>query len=145
MTDQDLARTIDKVILHCSATKASMDIGAEDIDRWHRSRKPPFRKIGYHWVIRRDGTIERGRPEAEMGAHCFSQNRGSIGICLVGGIGEDLNPVFNFTMAQIKALDELVKGILRRYPGATIHGHNEFSSKACPCFDVGSLFESAPA
>lgn len=61
-------RTIDSIIIHCSATPCGKDFTAADIDRWHRQRS--FNGIGYHFVIRLDGTIESGRPIGKPGAHC---------------------------------------------------------------------------
>jgi N-acetylmuramoyl-L-alanine amidase len=57
---------ISHVVTHYSDTYPDQDLTAADIDRMHRARTPPFRSIGYHWFIRRDGTIETGRPETEL-------------------------------------------------------------------------------
>ena len=63
----------DYIVIHCSATKPSMDhVDAKEIDRWHRQRG--WRKIGYHWVIRRDGIVEEGRELGEVGAHARGFN-----------------------------------------------------------------------
>ena len=61
-------RNIDSIIVHCSATKAGQDFTATDIDRWHRERG--FNGIGYHYVVRLDGKLEKGRDVALAGAHC---------------------------------------------------------------------------
>lgn len=126
-------REINRIIVHCSATPAGMDIGRDEIDQWHRDRG--FNGIGYHFVIRRSGDVEIGRPENEVGAHTRGHNEDSIGICLVGGKAS-----FNFTADQIAELVELVEALEDRYPGATVHGHNEFSAKLCPQFDVAAFF-----
>ena len=76
-------RRIDKVIIHCSDTYHNMDIGVKQIRRWHKKRG--FNDVGYHYIIRRDGTLETGRPIEKIGAHCKGQNRHSIGVCFVGG------------------------------------------------------------
>ena len=55
-------RKITLIIIHCSATRAGQDFTAADIDRWHRQRG--FRSIGYHFVVRLDGTVEPGRDVA---------------------------------------------------------------------------------
>ena len=81
-------RKINEIILHCSATPASMDIGAKEIRDWHVNGNH-WRDIGYHWVIRRDGTVEKGRPEYQVGAHCLNHNANSIGVCMVGGTKKD--------------------------------------------------------
>ena len=128
-------RKITKIIMHCSATAAGKDFSAADIDRWHRARG--FRSIGYHYVVRLDGSVERGRPEAETGAHCLGQNSDSIGVCYIGGLAADgKTPADTRTPAQKRALRELIASLKRRYPSATVHGHREFAAKACPCFDA---------
>lgn len=130
-------RKIDKIIIHCSATPPSMDIDAKEIDRWHKNKG--WSQIGYHFVIKRDGEIEDGRPLELIGAHVKGYNKGSIGICLVGGVeeGNVSEPQDNFTPCQWKSLSSLLKVMKADYKKATIHGHNEFSpQKACPSFNV---------
>lgn len=128
-------RKIDKIIIHCSATPEGRDVTVADIDRWHRLRG--FRCIGYHYVIYRDGTVAAGRPEEQTGAHCKGQNAHSIGVCYVGGVAADgLTPKDTRTAAQRASLDRLVAALRAKYPGATVHGHNEFANKACPSFVV---------
>lgn len=77
-------RTITFIIIHCSAIPPYQDSSAETITRWHIARG--FKTIGYHYVIRRDGTIENGRPLEQVGAHCQNHNKHSIGICYEGGL-----------------------------------------------------------
>lgn len=127
-------RSIDKIIIHCSATPAGRDVHAADIDLWHRQRG--FRAIGYHYVVDLDGSIEQGRPEAEIGAHCRGYNAHSIGVCYVGGLDANGHPADTRTPNQRRALRQLVAELRRRYPAATIHGHNQFAAKDCPCFNV---------
>ena len=131
-------REINKIIIHCSATKSTQDIGAYQIDEWHK--KNGWSGIGYHYVIRRNGRIENGRPLEIAGAHCKGQNKNSIGICLVGGIDADGNPQNNFTEKQFQTLRNLAAKLKKEYPNATVHGHNEFANKACPCFNVRAFF-----
>lgn len=128
-------RPINQLIIHCAATKSDMDIGVKEIRKWHVEGNG-WNDIGYHDVIRRSGNIERGRPYDIVGAHCAGQNTGSIGVCLVGGIDDSGKPEANFTPQQWKALKQYVRGFRAEYPKATIHGHNEYASKACPSFDV---------
>ena len=128
-----------KIIIHCSATPREVDYSAADIDKWHRQRG--YSKIGYHYVIRLDGKIEKGRDEKEMGAHCLGENLYSIGICYIGGLSEDKEtPEDTRTEAQKIALKGLVDSLKRKYREKgiilTVHGHNEFANKACPCFNV---------
>lgn len=134
-------RPVEKIIIHCSATPAGRNVTAGDIDRWHRQRG--FRSIGYHYVILLDGTISRGRPEAEIGAHCRGQNARSIGICYIGGIDPVTKlPADTRTAAQRRSMLELLRDLRRRYPSATIHGHREFAPKDCPCFNANKEYAS---
>lgn len=127
-------RLITKVIIHCAATKPSMDIGASDIKKWHLDRG--WKDIGYHYVIRRNGDIENGIAVALAGSHTKGHNANSIGICLVGGINDKGEPESNFTKAQWATLERLVRVLKIDFPHATVHGHREFAAKACPSFDV---------
>ncbi len=129
-------RKITMLIIHCAATRPKQAIGARDIDIWHKRRG--WRGIGYHYVIRRDGKIEKGRPIGEVGAHATGFNQSSIGICLVGGIDDTGKPESNYTPAQWNALKELVSTLKAAYniPSKNIIGHNQVSNKACPCFNV---------
>lgn len=130
-------RKIDKIIIHCTATPRGRDMTAAEIDAWHR--RQGWNGIGYHYVVRRDGTVEAGRPEAIVGAHCRGQNSCSIGVVYVGGLDADgTRPEDTRTPQQKAALKRVVGDLKRRYPHATVHGHNEFAAKACPCFDVGT-------
>lgn len=132
-------RKIDEIIVHCSATPRRRDVSAAEIDRWHRQRG--FRCIGYHYVIRLDGTVERGRPECEAGAHCKGHNSSSIGICYIGGMTADGKTAADTrTDAQRVAMTELIMEMKERYPGARVHGHRDFAAKDCPCFDVHREF-----
>lgn len=135
-----MSRHINKIIIHCAATKPTMDVGVKEIRQWHTTPKPKgngWTDVGYHFVIRRDGVVETGRPLQQSGAHTTGQNKNSIGVCLVGGLAADgKTPESNFTDSQWNALEECVRGLSAKYPSATVHGHNEFAAKACPCFDV---------
>lgn len=126
---------IEKIIVHCSATKTSHDIGVDEIRKWHVQGNG-WSDIGYHFVIRRDGTVENGRDLEIMGAHCKGHNSDSIGICVVGGLDKTGEAEFNFMPEQLAELRRIIVDLKKEYPESTLHGHNEFSSKACPCFDV---------
>ena len=135
MTDR---RRTDRIVIHCADTPAHMDIGAEEIRAWHRLRG--FSDVGYHFVIRRNGEVERGRPENAVGAHVQGWNSRSVGICLVGG-----KPEANFTPAQWESLERLVRDLQRRYPAAEVAGHRDLNSgKRCPCFDVRVWLDGFP-
>ena len=127
-------REISKIIIHCSATPPDMDIGRSEIDRWHKQRG--WSGIGYHFVIRRDGGIETGRPVSRMGAHTKGHNRDSIGVCWIGGVDAQNKPEDNRTQEQRHAMGDLVSELRRQYPQAQVHGHRDFARKACPSFVV---------
>ncbi len=128
-------RKINKIIIHCSATPEGRDHTAADIRRWHIAAG--FDDIAYHYIIRLDGTIERGRKDSTVGAHTKGHNTSSIGVCYIGGLAPNgQTPKNTRTPAQKSALDTLLKKLLLRYPLATVHGHNEFAHKACPSFNV---------
>ena len=131
-------RSITQIIIHCSATPEGKDFTVSDIDRWHRQRG--FKMVGYHYVIRLDGTIEQGRPLEMIGAHCTGHNAHSIGICYIGGLDRSGNPKDTRTQVQKDVLWSLVKSLQKRFPDATVHGHMEFANKACPCFEVKEEF-----
>lgn len=131
-------RKIDKIILHCSATKEGRHFTVDDINAWHIARG--FAKIGYHYVIYLDGSVHEGRSESLIGAHCLGQNATSVGVCYIGGLDTDGKPKDTRTDAQKKALVELVEKLKSRFPEAKVYGHNEFAAKACPCFNVKKEF-----
>lgn len=122
------------VIVHCAATKPSMDVGVREIRQWHKERG--FLDIGYHFVIRRNGTIEDGRDVNQVGAHTVGQNETSVGVCLVGGVDDKLQPQANFTQQQMTTLRKLLSDLKVLFPQAVVKGHRDFAAKACPSFDV---------
>lgn len=127
-------RTIDEIIIHCSATPAGRIVTADEIRRWHRARG--FTDIGYHYIVGLDGTVTPGRGEDKIGAHCLGHNARSIGVCYIGGCDTDMRPADTRTPAQRAALDSLIAWLLRRYPGAVVRSHRDFAAKACPSFDA---------
>lgn len=131
-------RSINKIIIHCSATPEGRAVSVQEIDKWHRDRG--FRCIGYHYVIGLEGQIEIGRPVEQSGAHCSGYNTDSIGICYIGGLDSAGKPKDTRTPAQRLALKQLVQLLKRAYPEASVHGHREFANKSCPCFDVQREF-----
>ena len=137
-------RRITEIIVHCSATPEGRDYDARDIDLWHRQRG--FLKIGYHYVVKLDGTIQEGRKLSDVGAHCSGHNANSIGVCYIGGLksssgsssssGSKLVPADTRTDAQKFALLKLLQSLKVLYPKARIYAHRDFANKACPCFDA---------
>lgn len=130
-------RKINKLVIHCSATRASQPVDVADVRAWHKAKG--WADIGYHYFIKRDGTLQAGRPEASVGAHVAGWNANSIGICMAGGISDKTwKPENNFTAAQWATLKRLLASLLKRYAGATVLGHRDYPkvAKACPCFDA---------
>lgn len=133
-------RDIDKIFIHCSATFPSATIDIEDIRRWHVEDRG-WSDVGYHYVIPTNGDVQEGRPLERAGAHVRGHNKHSIGICLVGGVNEQWAAEANFTGEQWRSLARLVGKLKLKFPNATVHGHNEFSNKACPSFGVQAWLE----
>lgn len=141
-------RVINHIVVHATATKEHQEFDAKDIDRWHKERG--WSGIGYHYVVKLDGTIEKGRPVAKIGAHVKGHNHDSIGVVYVGGLDAKLAPKDTRTPAQKKALAALLCDLKKEHPKADISGHRDFSPdlnnngiiepfeflKACPCFDA---------
>lgn len=119
-------RKITKIIVHCSDSSDALDIGAKEITDWHLKRG--FDTIGYHYVIRIDGTKEIGRPVEIPGAHCEGENHDSLGVCLVGRN--------NFSIAQVVSFTELILDLLKTHMlhVSDVYTHDEFDhhGKTCP-------------
>lgn len=147
-------KNIKRIAIHCTATREGQDVDAATIKRWHLARG--WNDIGYHFVIRLDGTIERGRPEQTPGSHVQGFNTGSIGVVYVGGLDSQGKAKDTRTDAQKAAMAGLVRSLLQRYSGADVLGHRDHSPdkdgdgvierhewlKECPCFDVRSWWSS---
>lgn len=130
------------LVVHCSASPGTLNVGAREIDRWHRDRG--FLKIGYHYVIRLDGTVEEGRKLTERGAHAENFNHCSLGICLVGGVDAKGKAKDTFTQAQKIALRSLLYQLKAgEYREAAVLGHRDLPDvqKSCPSFDVKTWWE----
>lgn len=146
-------KTIRYLVVHCSATPASRDIGVAEIRAMHK--KQGWRDVGYHYVIRRNGQIEKGRPDDQPGAHVQGHNGHSLGICMVGGVTPNLKAECNFTAEQFRALRALLETLERKY-GAQVCGHRDLSPdrngdgkvsknewvKDCPSFDVAGWYQT---
>ena len=128
-------RTITLIVIHCSSVRPHQRSSAKDIDNWHKDKG--WKGIGYHFVVRRDGSVETGRPLSEVGAHVVGHNRYSIGICYEGGLNAEGEAADTRTPEQVRALRELVERCHARFPRALILGHRDLDpGKKCPCFDV---------
>ena len=137
-----MSNIIKTIVVHMSYTRPSQDIGAKEIRDWHVNGNG-WSDIGYHDVIRRDGTIEEGRPYDRQGAHVKRHNRNSLGVCLVGGRKENADePEFNFTRKQMWALESYIRDRKRRFNDPDIRGHNDYApDRACPGFNVREYFK----
>lgn len=111
------------IVLHHAAAKTCT---AADIDRWHKDNG--WSGIGYHYFIRKDGSIYRGRPEDTQGAHVLHHNADTIGICAEG----DYDKEQTMPQAQYSAILSLIADIRTRYPDTDIVGHREIGSSDCP-------------
>lgn len=127
-------RKIDEIIVHCSATQESSDIGVYEITNWHKQRG--YNGCGYHFVIRRDGTLETGRDIKKSGAHAKGHNSHSIGVCLVGGVDKYNKGEMNYTIEQWQTLEKLIMELKSTYQIEKVSGHRQYANKECPCFDV---------
>lgn len=140
----------DRIVVHCSATGPNANIGADTIRRWHKGQG--WSDIGYHFVIKRDGTLEEGRREDLIGSHVRGHNSNSVSVCMVGGVTSDGRPANNFTPAQFDTLKMTLRHLRAKYrlTNDDICGHRDLSPdrdgdgtveafewiKACPSFDV---------
>lgn len=136
------------IVIHCSATYEGRPYDVEDIRAMHKRRG--FRDVGYHFVIKLDGTIQKGRDIDEMGAHVKGHNSHSIGVCYIGGLDNDGKPKDTRTPEQKQSLKKLVDILSVIYPDAETLGHRDLSpdldgdgviekhewTKSCPVFDV---------
>ncbi|MDE6301063.1 MAG: N-acetylmuramoyl-L-alanine amidase [Muribaculaceae bacterium] len=131
-------REINLIVVHCTATPVGRDCSVADIRAWHLARG--FSDVGYHYVVRIDGTIETGRPLEKVGAHARGYNANSVGVAYVGGLDAAGKPADTRTPAQRKALKALLAKLRGRFSGARIIGHRDVAAKACPCFDATSEY-----
>lgn len=146
------SRPMHTIVVHCSATKEGVEYDREDIKRWHLARG--FKDVGYHFVIKLDGTIELGRPLNQVGAHVANANTGTIGICYIGGLDSNGKPKDTRTNAQKESLLNLINMLKENINIKAIKGHRDYSKdlngngkieknewiKACPCFEVSDEF-----
>ena len=118
------------VVVHCADTPPEMDGDAKEIRRWHVEERG-WEDIGYHYIIKRDGTLELGRNIELQGAHAVAVNSNSVGISLVGR-GD------NFLEDQYFTLHNIIQTLMDTYPGVEVIGHSDVEPKKpyCPGFNV---------
>ena len=147
------SRAMNTIVIHCSATKEDKDYSIEDIKKWHLQKG--FKDVGYHFVIKLDGTIEIGRPLDKIGAHVANHNTNTIGICYIGGLSKNNKSKDTRTDKQKESLVNLITILKSFIPIKEIKGHRDYSKdlnnngiiesnefmKDCPCFDVQKEYE----
>lgn len=109
------------ILHHAAANHCSID----DIHKWHLENG--WAGCGYHYLVRKDGNIYTGRPEAAIGAHCINYNDKSIGICTEGNFENEA-----MEQVQYNSLVELTIMLLRKYGINKICGHGELNLTDCP-------------
>ena len=132
-------RDIREIHIHCTATKEGIDFNVKDIDRWHKENG--WDECGYHYVIKLDGTIEKGRDINKIPASIKGRNKHAVAIVYVGGLDKDGCPMDTRTNKQKVSMWLLVDRLRKRFGSIPVYGHNEFANKDCPCFDVKKEFE----
>ena len=134
-------REINKIIVHCSATREEENYEVAEIRKWHLARG--FSDIGYHFYIDLYGEIHKGRDISKIGAHCKGHNRNSIGICYCGGVEADgKTPKDTRNTEQKRSLVAVLRTLKAMFPNADIHSHNDFANKACPSFNATLEYEN---
>lgn len=134
-------RKVNKIIIHCTATPEGRDVSIDEVRRWHVKQRG-WRDVGYHFLIRLDGTVEEGRPIEMTGAHTRGHNWDSIGIAYAGGMSKDMTePKDTRTDEQKDSFVDLLCQLHDCY-GGTVYGHRDFSEKACPSFDAKTEYEN---
>ena len=130
-------RKINKLIVHCTATPQFKDFTVDDVRGWH-VKGNGWSDIGYHYLIRLDGSVELGRPVKKSGAHVAGHNKSSIGIAYVGGMDKQMDEwIDTRTNEQKDSLFNLLMDLKFEFPNAVVYGHNDFTDKkVCPCFDA---------
>ena len=135
-------RKIDKIIVHCSATREGQDIPVETIKKWHVEGRG-WSDIGYHFYIELDGTIKKGRDIDRSGAHTQGENKTSIGICYCGGGEADgKTPKDTRTKSQKERLLNVLNTFKAMFPESTNYSNNELANKACTSFDATAEYKS---
>lgn len=130
------------IVVHCTANGPTSQIGVKEIRNYHLSLG--WDDIGYHYIIKRDGTIEKGRDISRTGAHTKGYNSESVGVSYVGGIDNNENPEDNRTLPQKQSLTKILTELKQKFPNAIIQGHRDFAgvAKACPSFDAKTEYQN---
>ena len=134
-------RTINRIIVHCTATPEGRVETVESIRRMHKAKG--WADIGYHYLIGLNGERWNGRNVNLVGAHCEGYNANSIGVCYVGGCDKNMKAKDTRTDKQKAALIALLKDLRKLYPKAKIVSHRDLDrkGKACPSFDATNEYK----
>ena len=120
----------DQIVIHHTGNGYDCDPDAVEINKWHQANG--WTCIGYHYVIRKDGTVEQGRPHWTIGAHCVGENYHTIGIHFSGDFMENRHP----TDAQLVSGAKLIANICTDYgipiDSDHIKGHKDYMATSCP-------------
>ena len=136
----DKRQKTDTIVIHCTQTPPNMDVDVAKVTEWHTQRG--FDTIGYHYLIKRDGTLQVGRDEDVVGAHAVAVNGTSVGVALVGGGTVDMGWENNFTPVQFETLKSIIIKLKDKYNIEKIIGHYQVDDKKeCPSFDVPKWLE----
>jgi len=132
-------RTINLIVVHCSATRCDRPFPVTALIRCHADR---FGFTGYHYYITRNGRTYQTRHEQLIGAHAKGYNEHSLGVCYEGGLNKQGKPADTRTKAQKQALLKLLRRLKKEHPQAQILGHRDLPDvkKACPCFNARSEY-----
>lgn len=135
-------RTINRIIVHCTATPEGRVETVESVRRMHKAKG--WADIGYHYLIGLNGERWNGRNVNLVGAHCEGYNANSIGVCYVGGCDKNMKAKDTRTDKQKAALIALLKDLRKLYPKAKIVSHRDLDrkGKACPSFDATNEYKN---
>ena len=135
-------RTINEIIVHCTATPEGRIETVQSIRNMHKAKG--WSDIGYHYLIGLNGECWEGRNVNLIGAHCEGHNSNSIGVCYVGGVDKKMHAKDTRTEKQKAALVALLNDLRKLYPKAKIYGHRDFDKKgkACPSFDATKEYKN---
>ena len=132
-------RKITMIVLHCSGVMPNVHQDIRVLGDYHR--KKGWKCVGYHEYVRRDGTVQHGRPIWEAGAHVVGHNKYSIGICYEGRLDSNGKAADTRTPEQVRTLRQLVEHYHAYFPNAVILGHNDLNpDKPCPCFPAATEY-----
>jgi N-acetylmuramoyl-L-alanine amidase len=128
-------RNIKYIVVHCTATPADQKI--ENI-KWYWREIKKWKAPGYHYIIKKDGTVVRLQDEEKIANGVAGYNEVSVHISYIGGIDASGKPFDTRTKAQQESLFDMIMELSEKYPKAEILGHRDFPGvkKACPSFDV---------